>query len=237
MDSKQSLKDTPQSNEDLIEFLFIKKTNSGTTFSFGLFILGHLEVKSHILWENFNLPQILKKEMIAKTELIKILPSDPAEQFAYVNKVGAETAYHELCFGICFTLSTVSWASSSGILFLDRKTGVLINFYESFVGSKRFWVEKAVALIQSSSFTVTIITKRGGSFFTKIDDSTCQHLIYFNGVELIFFSVNWNKPPEMVYRIAWDPTTQKLKIDDKNISAFRVNTPSNMSVLVNGVLF
>lgn len=218
-------------------FVFVTKENS----TIGLGLLNIPEPgkgEPSIVWKNMDLPPSLRKEMIAKTELVKKLPSDPQAQLDHLVKLGGEMGYHELCYGVVYTPSAVIWASSSGIVALSRANGAVVANWDSFVGANRLWVDEARCIINAPEQTFELTTKRGGAFFADCHRVNEQLLVYFNGVEFILLSsLAATGIPTLLCRIPYDPAVHKTPGTKPGVVKASVTTADKIEISLDGVVY
>lgn len=191
-----------------------------------------------IAWTNMDLPATLRKEMIAKIEIVKKLPAEPVAQLEHLVKLGGELGYHELCYGVVYTPQAVIWASSSGVVALARQNGTVLQYWDAVLGANRLWVDEAKCSIAIENDIFEMPTKRGGAFIADCHRETEQLLIYFNGVELIFISSA--KPSgtlSLVQRIPYDPSTHKVPNTGPSKVKVVVNAASKIQVTILGTVF
>lgn len=227
-------KTLPEGSKD---FLFVTRENS--TVGLGLLRVPEIgKGEPSIVWKNMDLPATLRKEMIAKSELIKKLPSDPQAQLEHLVKLGGEMGYHELCFGVAYTSSVVLWASSSGIVALSRDSGALVANFDSHVGTHRLWMDQARCIITVPEQNFELNTKRGGVFFADCHREADQLLVYFNGVEFIILSApHASGMPSKLTRFPYDPSTHKNLSSKPGIIMVKFTTNDKIEILVDGVVY
>lgn len=218
--------------------MFVKRENANV--GLGLWHMPESgKGEARVVWTNMDLPSGLKKEMAAKLELVKSLPSDPQAQLDHLTKLGGEQGYHELCFGVVYTPLAVVWASSSGVVALDRSNGQLLQNWDSFVsGANRFWVDAGTATIDVGDAQFTLPTKRGGSFFSDCHRSLDQLLVYFNCVELIIFSAPGDIGlPSLVQRIAYDQSQHRITTTKPGSVKAVIKAKDKIDVTIEGQVF
>lgn len=218
-------------------FVFVTRENS----TIGLGLLNIPETgkgEPSVVWKNMELPPTLRKEMIAKMELVKKLPSDPQAQLEHLQKLGGEMGYHELCYGVVYTSNAVIWASSSGIVALSRATGALVANWDSFVGANRLWMDEARCIINTPEQTFELATKRGGAFFADCHRANEQLLVYFNGVEFILLSSPFATGiPIQLNRIPYDPSSHKIGSTNPSIIKAKVTTTDKIEISLDGMVY
>jgi hypothetical protein len=237
LSSSQCSIDGPSGASGARDFVFVKRENA--LIGLGLYHVPESgKGEPSVLWTNMELPAFMKKEMSAKMELVKTLPSDPQAQLEHLVKLGGEAGYHELCFGVVYTPLAVVWASSSGIVSLDRVTGKVLQSWDSFVGANRFWVDVGAANIVIGDSQYSLPTKRGGSFIADCHRETEQLLVYFNCVELIVLSSAAHiGVPSLLQRIPYDPSQHKLtKLKPSQVKAVIV-TKDKVEVTIEGTVY
>lgn len=238
LSSSQCSIDAPVGMAGARDFVFVKRDN--TNVGLGLFHVPESgKGDAAVLWTNMDLPAALKKEMFAKLELVKTLPSDPQAQLDYLNKLGPDQGYHELCFGVVYTPLAVLWASSSGIVALDRLTGKLLQNWDSFIsGSNRFWVDIGMVNIDVGDAQYSQVTKRGGSFFADCHRTSEQLLVYFNCVELLVLSAPADSGiPSLVQRVTYDQAQHRITTTKPGAVKAVLKTKAKVDVTIEGSVF
>lgn len=237
LSSSQCSIDAPSAITGSRDFVFVKRENSGI----GLGLLHVPEAgqgEPSVVWTNMDPPSTLKKEMIAKMELVKKLPAEPLAQLEHLLKLGGEMGYHELCFGVAYTSSAIIWASSSGIVALSRTNGSIVANWDSFVGANRLWVDEAKCTITSGSDSFELNTKRGGAFFSDCHREKDQMLAYFNGVELIILIAPLSTGvPTLSQRIPFDASIHKVPNTKPGTIKATITTNDKTQITINGVVF
>lgn len=239
LSSSQCSIDAPSASAGSRDFVFVKRDNSGIGLGL-LHIPESGQGEPSVVWTNMDLPSSLKKEMIAKMELVKKLPSEPLAQLEHLVKLGGELGYHELCFGVAYTSSAIIWASSSGIVALSRTNGGIVANWDSFVGANRLWVDEAKCSITSGPDMYELTTKRGGAFFSDCHREKDQMLVYFNGVELIILLAPLSTGvPVLSQRIPFDTTIHKVPNTKPGTVkvVISANDKDKTQVTINGVVF
>jgi len=237
LSSSQCSIDAPSGTSGSRDFVFVKRDNAG--IGLGLYHVPESgQGEPAVVWTNMDLPATLKKEMIAKMELVKKLPNEPHAQLEHLVKLGGEMGYHELCFGVAYTSSAVLWASSSGIVALSRTNGSLLQNWDSFVGANRLWVDEAKCTITSGADSFELTTKRGGAFFADCHREKDQMLVYFNGVELVVLTALLNTGiPTLSQRIPFDSAIHKVPNTKPGTVKATITTSDKTQITINGIVF
>jgi hypothetical protein len=237
LSSSQCSIDGPSNPLGSRDFVFVKRENS--VIGLGLLhIPDSGKGDASVVWTNMELPASLRKEMIAKVELVKKLPTEPCSQLEHLVKLGGELGYHELCFGVVYTSQAVIWASSSGIVVLSRQNGTVLQNLDTFVGTNRLWVDEAKCAIVVDNDNFELNTKRGGVFIADCHREAEQLLVYFNGVETIILSSPHDTGiPALVQRIPYDPLIHKLPSNNPSKVKVVINTANQVQITLNGIVF